>query len=529
MEKKNSSDKNKELVLRAILSIILFIVLIISIVLLVLLKKQTNVEPSLKTEIPEIKEEYSATKLNIYKEYNNIVLYNEQTKEIELGSDDENIDYYTIGTFGKIYSVEISNEHSDDNSKGYDEVGNYRIYYDDDEGKYYYKNITNKTVSDYYDYMSFIKTKDNTYRYIQLVNYTDDNMEINYLFNIATEQTTKIEAIITNLIELGTGSNYYRNQINNLKYLIVKDDKNKYGIMDFDGNIVLNYKYDDLMYYNSDDTFIAYLNKKAGVINIDDEIIHNIEFDDIYTNDNYTVATKNNKIGIFYKDKLVVDFSINYDKSEENDTYYTEYNNDTLYLTVSPDADSNSAVYNKNTVNYIITQKGIQRTLKSKVYGIYSNNDNNPEDYVYYYNILKNEDNYDITFYDLDFYEYYKTSVPFKKGIDSEIDINRIDKTNYYEILVDYDEQAENDEYYVDLHNSKMVEEKDAIYQYFDNGYGFTLNNNILKIYKNKELLNTYDNISTYLGNYYFLNTEYSKGIYKSTIYNLTFEKESNN
>ena len=66
---------------------------------------------------------------------------------------------------------------------------------------------------------------------------------------------------------------------------------------------------------------------------------------------------------------------------------------------------------------------------------------------------------------------------------------------------------------------SLQIKEIDALYKYFDNGYGYTLKDNVLKIYKNKEELETFDNIKSYLGGYLFSTND-------NSIIKLEFHKE---
>ena len=77
--------------------------------------------------------------------------------------------------------------------------------------------------------------------------------------------------------------------------------------------------------------------------------------------------------------------------------------------------------------------------------------------------------------------------------------------------------------YYFDLDKRIVLNEYNAISNYLENGYKFTLNDNHeLRIYKNDELISKHNNIEYYIGGYYFSGTN---GI----IYKLEFKNESNN
>ena len=82
-----------------------------------------------------------------------------------------------------------------------------------------------------------------------------------------------------------------------------------------------------------------------------------------------------------------------------------------------------------------------------------------------------------------------------------------------------YDVNGNYDTIYLDLINSREIKEIDALYKYFDNGYGYTLKDNVLKVYKNKDELEKFDNIKSYLGGYLFSTND-------NSIIELEFHKE---
>ena len=120
----------------------------------------------------------------------------------------------------------------------------------------------------------------------------------------------------------------------------------------------------------------------------------------------------------------------------------------------------------------------------------------------------------------MDFYQYYAFSIPYDKAYKYSLSIDNIINTSFYKVKLTYEVSKElNNYYYIDLFNSKTVDES-VLLKYFENGYSFILNdNNILKIFKNEELISEYTNIDYYLGGYYF-----SKG---NSIYEITFKKDS--
>ena len=67
------------------------------------------------------------------------------------------------------------------------------------------------------------------------------------------------------------------------------------------------------------------------------------------------------------------------------------------------------------------------------------------------------------------------------------------------------------------MDNTREITEKDALYKYLDNGYGFIDDYKSIRVYKNDELIKEFKDSYTYVGGYYFINGK--------SIYELSFEK----
>ena len=163
--------------------------------------------------------------------------------------------------------------------------------------------------------------------------------------------------------------------------------------------------------------------------------------------------------------------------------------------------------FTRNINSYIISSKGIDRsfTVESNIEPLYTEDD----DYTnvkYYYSISTNDNKVTVTFYDTDYYEYYKYTT--KKLINSKYSYSVYLINNICYIEIYYEATGKYDSIYLDLTNSKEISEIDALYKYFDNGYGYTLKDNVLTVYKDKEELNKFENINTYLGKYLFSTTD---------------------
>lgn len=506
-------EENKELVFRAILAIVLLIVvLVIGIYFIISIKNNRNDEEEKKEEIPQIKENYDTTKINNYKIYNNLVYLSDGNEEIILESDDDNIYQYVIGKFGSIFNTRIPNYVIKEKAK----YKNYEVIYEEDN--IYYINRDNNAISDYYNNIEVIKI-DNEYAYFILTK--NDKY---YILSLETDELKELDSEIKNISIDGVSDPNNITQMLNSKYLIVVNNDNKYGIIDYNGNIIIDFKYDYLSAYNNDNLFISKINNKYGIIDYNDKIIIDFKYDNIIYHkdlDNYSLFIKDKNLNVYYNDKEIVSNKIKYNHTTDVGIETNIYN-DTLYLNII------SSLEESDVQNYIINKNGIYQTTK----GIYNPLYNSDKEIKYFYKLEKLDGQTKISFYDTDYNELYSMEVSFLYDDDNVILIDLINDTNICSISYEniYNPEKKNQIYYVDLFNSKQMKEIDAIYEYFDNGYGFTLNNNReLKIYKNKELISSYNNIDTYLGGYYFLTVDYNNTSDEITsiIKNIEFKKES--
>ena len=505
----------REIILRLIISSIILSILVLSFYVYV-----TNISNGNKRHrfdisevIPKIKENYNKTNLDVYKTYDDFLYYDKNSDEIRMYSKNTDSQYYIIGKYGKIYSnpIEIKKENID-----YENDINY-VSFDTENETIYIKKPTNyvdidydtaKTIN-YYDKNGNIK-----FDYILL----ERNGSLN-LLNIKTYELTELDSNISDIFIYLSPEEAELKNANNTNYFIALNKNNKYGLIDKNGNTVLDFIYDFLYNSSTNDEYIALKDDKYGLINSKNETILNFEYDFIYYKGNYKIVKKEDKIGIFYNKKLIVDYVIPYYKEDISfENIYTYLENDNLYLISPYIGDYYSNTYWNNSRAYLITKKGIIRKIDSLIEPLY---DINKTKINYFYSLKQNNGNINITFYDKDFYEYYTYSFPYEKAYEYNISLNQAINTNYYEIRIYYSKVSLNKTYYVDLFNSKESNEKEALIKYFDNGYSYTLNSDgNLKIYKDNELLNEYNDIEEYFGNYYFYK--------KNTIYLLKFKKDSN-
>ena len=462
--------------------------------------------------IPKIVEDFDTSELKLINDYENdytSIYYNEKSKEI-IGKidDDEKEEYDVIGKYGKLYNSPIHIENSsielEDNK-----YGNYTI--EKDENDKYYLIEKNGFTTKSYELIVPVYYKLNDILKVDYLFLKDKTTS--YLLNIKDNKMNNLNEKY-DLIKI---NNNKTDIYNNPKYLIAKKN-NKYGLIEYNGDKVLDFIYDELDNYSSKNEYIIKKDKLYGMINSKGEFIINNSYDDIKEIENYIILLKNNRISILYNNKIIVDETIvyNYSKLPEN----IHIIDDNLYIITSIDAEEFSKSFLENSGSYLINKEGKIKKIDGYLNGINKIKENYKEELSFLYSINENNTKLLITIYDLDFYQYYAFSIPYDKAYKYSLSIDNIINTSFYKVKLTYEVSKElNNYYYIDLFKSKTVEES-VLLKYFDNGYSFILNdNNILKIYKNEELISEYSNIDYYLGGYYF-----SKG---TAIYQITFKKDS--
>ena len=507
--------KNKDIVLKILLASVILAVFIMGLYAYISSIKK-NTKHKFNNE-PIITENFKSTELNKLKETTGYFYLNKLSNEIIEEFENEN-DYNIIGKYGKLYKTPIKIKYKEnDEYDEYDENEKYGVY-------------TIKTDDDDLYYLEDDKgNKSRKYNYIYTLDYENNNRKttVDYLvlesdntislFNYRTVKETNLNAYYESLfINDGETKNG-----NYTKYIIAKkmiDGSIAYGLIDYEGNVILDFKYDELSNIKNSDEYKAFKDGKYGIINSKGNIIEDFIYDDYINVNNYTILIKNNKIGIRYNNKLIVDFTIPF---LENDTYDLDYEvlEDNLYLFKHIKSDENSQTYWNKSITYLINKKGIEQKIDSNLEPITEYIDDDDRNITYFYKLNENNGKLLFTIYDLYLIEYYSFSVPYEKAYGYEVLFSKYNDKDLYELEIAYTVKNVKPKYqYVDLFNSKLISEKEALYNQFKNGYGFVLDyDGKLTIYKNDEIISEYNNIQYYLGGYYFCS--------ENELYELVFNK----
>lgn len=458
--------------------------------------KETNTKE--KEEIPKITENYKEVELiSKYKSENHIT-YDDETSEIL-----ETINFrdYIIGSNGSLNNDKIIKEY-DYHNKDYIESKNYKFFLDEDNYCYYINTKTNEKSKSYLDII--IPRKDKlTGIYAILV--SDDERSNKTIYEVLNTNTGNITKLDLNEMNIISDQSIYTKSLESngnaisINYFKIINTNNKFGLIDHTGKIIIDVIYDDIDIFE-DKYIIASNNNKYGIVNFKNEEVIPFEYDKISHSGKYLILIKNNKISIASSNaKIFIDSKIdctNQNKGYEVDNNYsiftTKVYNNKLYLVV---------YYNKKLSIYLINNKNIERKISTTTEFIDLYSDKNK----YIYTIENNSDEATITFYDYDLYEYYKISLPINKNITYTYEIDQLENKNNYSINIYNEDATINDYYYIDLFNSKEIDERTALTTYFKNGYNFYISSdNKLKIYKNNELLNEFEGEYRYLGGYLF-------------------------
>lgn len=528
----NNESFNKEVLFKFCVAFSIFVLLCLALFVFIIKKKEIFIKEYNEVVIPEIKETFTSTKLNKYVEFDNPII----SRNNKLIINNSNKEYYLTYENDKLTYQEIHNLSI---------KSNYGVYTNEKTNKKYFINNANKTVSDEYDNIIEVTFDNNSYNYLILV-----NNDIYSILNLETDEIIYLDNNIIYIDELYKYNIETKNyEIISNKYLKVFNGE-KYGIIDYKGNYILEMIYDNIVidgnYFivreNNKYSLIDYNQKvlfsdyngvtkyndyyivkkdKYGIVDKNDDIIFEFEFDYTQICDKYLIVIKNNKLGIIQDNKLLVNYEINVSDNKINAYMF----NNNIHINL----------YTPSEITYIVSDNkikkviyGILNTISISDYEI--NNEFNNINKNYTYLTSRKNDNISITIYDKNYDIYYensvKTRIDYTKYNIQPTLIKYYSKNNYKLTLEGFNintgEEIDKEYYYFDVDKKSALSELRALHEYLDNGYRFTINDKYeLKIYNKDKLISTHNNIKYYIGGYFFGDTN---GI----IYKLEFKKESN-
>ena len=238
---------------------------------------------------------------------------------------------------------------------------------------------------------------------------------------------------------------------------------------------------------------------------------------------NYKLEIKDNKIGVYYNNKIIVDYTIDYVVSGSEIEGNGHLTNDMVMLSGNDLVLRNSSFYWDHDVitslderpfkTYLITPTGIGKVYNGYLNELYDTN------YMYAIDV----ENSKVTFFNNKLDEVYSF---YNKEVINNNTIDELNKKHDSSIIKDtissyacYYTTKENYCYlngkYIDILAQKEISEKEAYYVSLNNNYGYTLINNELSIYKNNEIVQSYKDIKGACGEYIIKYEDNNYGLYK--------------
>ena len=445
------NEKKTQYTIITIVVLLLLVVIAVTI-LFVIREKQTD---SLKVKINQIY--LSDYKVKPMGEYF-IGTYNDQTISVVIDKEGKEV-YKSVEDiyYDNIYLLK------DDNYLIYNTKDNNLNVYIFDKQKisllYSVSNVNNiKPIIYKNSYQEYI---------VGFVRVTDKDT---YLYNVKDDKVV----VIKDALLVGDSINEDKYYANSNKYLIMKNKDNLMGAIDYQGNVVIPYKYKNMINtYN--DSFIVQNNKDLyGIISNKDEELIDIKYKviDLYEN-YYLVVNKNNKMAVYSREyEQIVDFKLNYDSLLDFDLR-SNFNSarlfragGRLFVVNNYMEDENKTEYEKHNV-YVISNGKVSETINELGFNI--------NNLIYLY-----DKDYNVKVYDTDF------NLLFTVKLDEVKKINKISLVSNNIININYvlNNEEEANKYYDKLGNEVTFNEGELVYR----------NDEYVAYIKDNKTLNVLDN-----------------------------------
>lgn len=355
-------------------------------------------------------------------------------------------DKYFIGSYEKNIINVIIDNNGQEIYKGNENIYYENIYKTKNDEYIIYNNIDNKLnvylfdgekMETLYnlDNVSYIKPviyKGIDQEYIVcFVSVVNDDLYIYSLDNIGMK-------IIDDVSLMGDQINDNFYYIYNDEYLVVKNKEEKMGVIDLFGEVVIDYKYDNILntYNNS---FIVLDDSKYGIIDEHGEKLLKSSYKAIYDFGNYyIVVNTKNKMALYNEEydnltgfKMDYDSLIPFDLRGSVRSVMLYKVNGKIVVVNNYLEDVNKTEYDKHDF-YIINGEDIQKEIEQIGFGC--------ENVVYTY-----DDDYKIKIYD----NYFETILEYKLNNVSKVEDILLVGNNLYQVIY-YDNENKLTKVYID-------------------------------------------------------------------------------
>lgn len=223
---------------------------------------------------------------------------------------------YFFGTYDNKINVFIDGEGREilktDNLISYDN------FYKMNDGRYlFYSNTDNKlelyifdgkTFNLYYsiDGVSYVKPIVNNNIIMGFTSFDNDKL---YLYNLENDGI-KVLSNVTLMADKFINNVYYSN---NSKYIVVENKDSLYGVVNIKGEVIIDYKYKDIISLSNDNFIVKTSKGKYGIIDKNGKSLVNDKYDGIIPFENNYIFIKGKKMALFNTDyKNVTGFKMSY-------------------------------------------------------------------------------------------------------------------------------------------------------------------------------------------------------------------------
>ena len=422
--------------------------------------------------------------LLLVKEYDQDLKYDTNQKMIYYYDDDYNKNI--ILENGEFYNTPKSKKYFNANNYLHHETGskNYLILDNNEKLYFTYDNLFYTVVYD----------KNDDYSYILVEN---SKKKASYLYDPHTKK------LVNTFDGCSVDSWGYRDDTGSIyseKYLTLCEySSKKCGVKNLIGDTIIDFNYSSILELNAAGLFVASAhldddNYLVYLINDKNQILFEGKNSNVfyksYDLKKYIVIENNGTLEVFYIDgtRIKIDnLRHYYDKCGEHDDPFLFEEDGNLFILSSCDSSENEE-YNKiynNRKTYIISKNGLIKTLNDYV---------KYKDDNYYYSDWNDK----IKIYDSNYNNVYNPQCPKSKSCSIHIN-NGIVNTWIYN-----SGKFESETYY-NFIKKETSNEFEYEYTPLNSTYGFTSYNNVLSLYKNQELIKTFDGRYIYMDNGYFI------------------------
>ena len=498
-------NKNKPLIISIISVIVIAIVVIV-----VLTIKKTTTDTSKNIIGTNLEEKLQVTP-NIEKNNKNEVIIYEGNEIFHFDYRDNELVYENI----------INKE---DNSVDYKIVEN-------EEQFYILNKKTNKKSESFSDYIEIKKNN----KVIYLIIKTNEEFSI---YNVSNDKYVKLSREIIDFFDIYDPYNNLKSD----KYIIAINENGKFGVIDYEGKVIIDFKYDNINLIG--ENFLARKEGKAGVLDKNQKTIIDFKYSMLFEYGKNYLSILNGKYGVidsngkellehkydfglvenghialsidgkvtFFTDKIIMEPTLTLDDPVKLSSY--NFSNEIILLV--------------NNKTYIFDRNGkTKKTLDDKLFAVMYEDKLNVYSNKYLYSRSIENNSIKFKVYGKDYNEHYSFDIKFDTDI-SKYGLNTAVyeiSDNRYEIDITLVEKDTNNvykeiTYAYDFDNKKEITSDNMEKSELENGLKYTIDaKNVLKIYKEDKVIGEYENILYFIDNYYFISSE---GI----VYKLEFKYE---